>query len=121
VSAVGVRALPLLAVLCRVPLLVEALRAAFDGVADVRSFRFDGDPTLLSALQPDALIVDAGADAEAVADYAGGREIAVVHLDLEGRSLYVLHEGSWEREDGDDVSTDAIRNALLRATLGRRR
>lgn len=120
-SALGLRPLPLVAVVWRIPLVVEAMRAAFDGIADVRAFRSDGDArALLAALEPDALVVDAAVDADAAAAYSDERDIVVVHVDLEGRALNVRRDGRWEREDGD-VSTDAIRNAFLRLTLGRRR
>jgi len=107
-----VRTLPLVAVLYRVPLFVEALIAAFDGLAEVQPIKMaDGDiDGLLAALLPDALIV------EALEVPATGADIPAVHVCLESGAVRARKDGEWS-EVGVDLSPEAIRNALLRAML----
>jgi hypothetical protein len=114
VSAVAFRprTLPLVAVLYRVPLFVEALIEAFDGLADVQPVKIaDSDVGgLLIALRPDALIV------EALEVPAAGADVPAVHVCLESGAVRARKDGQWT-EVGVDLSPEAIRNALLRAML----
>jgi hypothetical protein len=113
--APGLRPLPLVAVLYRVPLFVEALAAAFDGLADLRAVRRDDRDVdgLLDALKPDALIVQDG-------DLPGRHdEIPAVRVELEGGAVHARRDGEWT-EVGVDLSPEAIRNAVLRTMLGSR-
>jgi phage tail protein X len=112
VASSGVRTLPLVAVLHRVPLFVEALTEAFDGLADVQPVKVgDGDVGgLLEALRPDALIVEAP-DVPASAAH-----VPAVHVCLESSVVRARKHGEWT-EVGVDLSPEAIRNALLRAML----
>ena len=108
----GVRTLPLVAVLYRVPLFVEALTDAFEGFAEVQPVRIgDGDVGgLLEALRPDALIVEALAVPASVID------VPAVHVCLESGLVRAREDGRWA-EVGVDLSPEAIRNALLRVML----
>jgi len=110
--ASGVRTLPLVAVLYRVPLFVEALVEAFDGLAEVQPIKLaDSDMDgLLAALRPDALIV------EALEVPAAGADGPAVHVCLESGAVRARKNGEWT-EVGVDLSPEAIRNALLRAML----
>jgi hypothetical protein len=112
VASSGVRTLPLVAVLYRVPLFVEALTEAFEGLAEVQPVRMgDGDVGgLLEALRPDALIV------EAVEVPPSATDVPAVHVCLESGLVRARKDGTWT-EVGVDLSPEAIRNALLRAML----
>ena len=111
-GASGVRTLPLVAVLYRVPLFVEALTAAFDGLAEVQPVKLgDGDVDgLLEALSPDAVIV------EALEVTTAGAGVPAVHVCLESGAVRARKDGEWT-DVGVDLSPEAIRNALLRAML----
>ena len=71
---------PLVAFVCRAPVLSEALAASLALVADVRSFPAGRpDPEgLIRALRPDALVVDDGDEAERLAPYARGARTPLV-------------------------------------------
>ena len=62
-----VRTRPLVAVLSRVPLFVEALRAAFEGIADVQSVSANDVEAhgLVRAFRPDVVIIE-GADSDPI-------------------------------------------------------
>jgi hypothetical protein len=113
VIAARSRTLPLVAVLYRVPLFVEAVIAAFDGLADIQPVKIaDGDVDgLLAALRPDALII------EALEVPAAGADVPAVHVCLESGAVRARQDGEWT-EIGVDLSPEGIRNALLRAMLG---
>ena len=109
------RTRPLVAVLFGVPLFVEAMRGAFDDLADVHAYAADGDDVegLLEALKPDGLIVE-------------GRTIPDVrvpapalHVDLEERRVRIRRAGAWDVLDIDLTPPD-IRNALMAGVIGAR-
>jgi hypothetical protein len=103
---------PLVAVVFRVPLFVEALDAAFDGLADVQGVRrIDaGLEGLLKALRPDAVVVE-GPDNLALELF-----VPVVHVDLERQTVESWVDGAWRGEQVD-LSGEAIRNVVLTAML----
>lgn len=109
------RARPLVAVVCSVPLLHEALSAALENIAEVHAFPADGGDTcgLLRSLQPDAVVVDTAEEAEAAADFAREAESTLVCVLLREQKLRVLQNGGWEEPDGDGASPEAIRNILV--------
>lgn len=106
------RTTPLVAVVFRVPLIVEALAAAFDGIADVQGVRHGdgGLEGLLRALRPDAVVVEGG-EAQAF-----DLQVPIVHVDLERQTVEVWTDGAWRVEDVD-LSGEAIRNAVLTPML----
>lgn len=111
---------PLVAVVCRVPLLYEALTAALDGVANVRRFPAGGGDTvgLLRALRPDAVIVDSEEEADEAAAFARESSSPLVHVSLHERTLRTLRDGRWHQAE-EDATPEAIRNAIVGGIFGR--
>jgi hypothetical protein len=114
---------PLVAVVCSVPLLHEALSAALENIAEVHMFPADGGDTcgLLRSLQPDAVVVDTPEEAEAAADFAREAESPLVCVLLREQKLRVLQNGGWKEPDGDGASPEAIRNILVGGIFGKGR
>lgn len=111
---------PLVAVVCRVPLLSEALSDALEGIADVRPFpagRADTDG-LLRALAPDAVVVDTEAEAHEAIPYAVEAGAPLVQVSLRDRTLRTFEHGHWHEADAA-ASPEAIRNAVLAGIFGR--
>lgn len=103
-----------MAVLCSVPLLAEALSTAID-FAEVRSFAVEGGDVagLLTWLEPDAVVVDDEATAEALAEVADERGVPLLHLSPRERSLRMFRNGLWEDIDhGADPDPEMVRNVL---------
>ncbi len=112
---------PLVAVVCVVPLLGEAMESALD-FADVRSFSAsDGDiDGLLRWMRPDALIVDSEGDAEAAAAFARDHELPVLHVSLQKRALRLHRRGAWEVVgSGENATPTVIRNVVAGALFAR--
>jgi hypothetical protein len=111
---------PLVAVLCSVPLLGEAMSSTLE-FAEVRSFSAGGDVAgLLRAVRPDALIVDSDGAAEAAAAFAGDKSLPVVHICIRDRTLRFFHDGEWEQiSNGDGPTPEAIRNVVAGALFAR--
>ena len=114
VAASRTRTLPLVAVVYRVPLFVEAVTAAFDEFAWVQPLRAgDADVRgLLAVLRPDAVIVEDGTRPSLDVD------VPVLHVDLETAVVHAKRGGEWE-ELALELSPEAIRNTVLRAMLER--
>jgi hypothetical protein len=115
------RARPLVAVVCTVPLLGEAMMSALD-FAEVRSFSERGGDVagLLEWLRPDAVVVDSAAGAESAARIASEQGVPLVHVSIRERALSVFHDGNWHRlTDGDGPTPEAIRNVIAGALFAR--
>jgi hypothetical protein len=115
------KARPLVAVVCVVPLLGEAMESALD-FAEVRSFSAaDGDIAgLLRWMQPDALIVDSEAIAEQAVAFARERELPVVHISVHDRLLRLYRRGAWEIVgSGEDVALETSRNVVAGVLFAR--
>ena len=112
---------PLIAAICAVPLLVEALTAALDGIAEVQSFPAgrSGTDGLLRSVRPDGVVVDNDEGAEHAAAYARESGAPLVHVQLAAQNLRVLTDGSWGVVA--DASPESIRNVLVAALYGPRR
>jgi hypothetical protein len=112
---------PLVAVVCSVPLVGEAVRSVLD-FAEVRSFGGGQDTAgLLASLLPDAVIVDSDEDADAAMGFARQREVPVLHIRLRDRSLRLFRDGAWEHVAGGEGPTpEAIRNVIAGALFSRR-
>jgi len=108
-----VRTRPLIGVLSRVPLFVEALRAAFDGIADVQPVSADDVEAqgLVRAFRPDAVIVEG---AEPVAT---DLSVPCVRVDLSAQRVSLRSSGEWEVLDVE-LSPEAIRNVAIAALYG---
>ena len=118
----GERARPFVAVVCAVPLLGEAVRAALD-FADVRSFAAtSGDIAgLVRWLGPDVLIVDNEAVAEQAVAFARERELPVLHISVQDPVLRLYRRGAWEiLGTGEDVTPEASRNVVAGLLFARR-
>jgi hypothetical protein len=115
--------LPLIAVVCDVPLLLEALRNVLESVAEVQRFPAGRSDTggLLRWLQPDAIVVDSEDDAEAAVAFASEAQLPLVHISFRDDKLRVLVDGSWEELENGGVSPEAIGNIILGGIFGRGR
>jgi hypothetical protein len=112
-AVVNQRIRPLVAVLARVPLFVEAMTAAFEGIADVQPVAVDDAAAfgLLRAFKPSAVIV------EGVACDEIDVSIPCVHVELERQQVTLRRDGAWETVDVE-LSPEAIRNVAVAAVYG---
>jgi hypothetical protein len=121
-SRAGVpKALPLIALVCQVPLIAEAVTSALQEIAEVRVFPGGrgGTGGLLRSLDPDGVVVDSPREAAAAADFARERGIPVVEVSLVEQRLRVFGPAGWE-DAGDALATpEAIRNVLVGRIFGR--
>jgi len=107
---------PLVAVLCRVQLLSEAIQGALGEIADVRVFPAGiGDTAgLLRSLKPDAIVVDDEVEAEAARGFVGeSGHAALLHVSLRDGRLLVLTENGWQDEASGGISPESVRNVLV--------
>jgi hypothetical protein len=113
---------PLVAVVCRVPLLSEALAAALEGIACVRTFPAGRGDTagLLRALAPDAVVVDSESEAHQAAAFARETHSPLLHVSLRDQTLRTFADGRW-RQVEEDPSPEAIRNAVVGGIFGQGR
>ena len=111
---------PLVAVVCKVPLVGEAAGSAID-FAEVKFFGGGRDTAgLLSWLRPDAVVVDSEEDAEAAAAFAVEHELSAVHIGVRDRTLRVLRRSGWEVVgNGEGPTPEAIRNAVAGSLFSR--
>jgi hypothetical protein len=112
---------PLIAVLCAIPLLGEAMSSALE-FAEVRTFAANGGDVegLLGWLRPDVLVVDSHASADAAAAYAREHELPVVHVSPRDRTLHLFRRGEWEQvSHGEGPTPEAIRNVVAGALFAR--
>ena len=121
-AAITGRAQPLVAVVCSVPVVFEALRDALEAIASVHVFPADeGIAGLLRSVSPDTVVVDREAEAERAAPVARELGIPLVHLGLHERSVRVFRDGLWQATDhGDSFSAEAVRNVVAGGLYGRR-
>jgi hypothetical protein len=111
---------PLVAFVCRAPVLSEALAASLAHVANVRTFPAGRpDPVgLVRALRPDALVVDDREEAERLAPYARSARTPLVLIAAEANELRVLGPEGWNVVSyGDGI--EGIRNLLVAHLFGR--
>jgi hypothetical protein len=108
-----VRTRPLIAVMSRVPLFVEALRATFEGIADVQSVSADDVEAhgLVRAFQPDAVIIE-GVELDAI-----GLVVPCVRVELSAQRVSIRRGGAWESLDVE-LTPEAIRNVAVGALYG---
>jgi hypothetical protein len=112
---------PLVAVLCSVPLLGEAMGSALE-FAEVRSFSAGGGDIagLLHWLRPDALIVDSEAGAAEAAELARQNHLPLLHVSMRERELRLFRGGEWELVgNGEGPTPEAIRNVVAGSLFAR--
>ena len=112
---------PLVAVVCAVPLLGEAVESALE-FAEVRSFSGRGGDVagLLQWVRPDAVVIDDDELATGAAAYAAEWEIPVVHIRVRDRALRFFHRGSWTVvSNGEGPTPEIIRNVVAGALFAR--
>ena len=105
---------PLVALVCSIPLLAEAVTSALE-FAEVRAFSGDQGDTagLLRWLRPDAVVVDSDREANDAAAFALERGLPVVHISVREQLLRVFHGGDWTVIDsGEDPTPEVIRNVV---------
>jgi hypothetical protein len=113
VAVTPLRTRPLIAVMSRVPLFVEAMRAAFEGIADVQPVSADDVEAsgLVRAFNPNAVIVE-GAGLE-VLDLT----VPCLRIELKNERVSLLSAGAWQHLD-IELSPEAIRNVAVAALYG---
>ena len=113
--------LPVVAILCRVPIVAEGLAGAFEGMAEVRTFPANGGDTagVLRWLRPDAVVVDDEHAAASAAPYAANEGGLLVHVSVQDGTVRVFKGETWELADVDGSSPDAIRNLVIGSLLRR--
>ena len=104
------RTRPLIAVLSRVPLFVEAMRAAFDGIADVQPVSADdlGASGLVRAFHPTAVIVE-GIELDGL-----DLDVPCLRVEIGPGRVSIVSAGVWRPLD-IELSPEAIRNAVVEA------
>jgi hypothetical protein len=116
-TAAGER--PLVAVVCAVPLLGEAVESVLE-FAEVRSFTARRDTAgLVQWLRPDAVVVDSEDDALAASE-AAGDELPVLHISVRDHSLRLFRRGTWTQVASNEGPTpESIRNVLAGTLFAR--
>jgi len=112
---------PLVAVVCAVPLLGEAVGSALE-FAEVHTFSDRGGDVagLLRWLHPDAVVVDSERAAREAASYAREHGLPIVHLELRDNELRLFRAGRWEAAgNGEGPTPEAIRNVVAGALFAR--
>jgi hypothetical protein len=110
---------PLVAVICQVPLLEEALRAAVGDVTTVRRFPPGrGTIGLLGLLRPDGIVVDSDEEAENAAPFAREGGLPLLHVSLADRTVRVLCDGEWNEPEELTASPETVRNIIVGGIFG---
>lgn len=111
---------PLVAFVCRAPVLSDALTDALSFFAEVCTIpagRPDPDG-LIHALRPDALVVDDRGVGERLTAYARDARIPLVLIATDANQLCVLAAEGWVAvEDGEGIA--GVRNLLVAQLMGR--
>jgi hypothetical protein len=112
--AVSEPALPIVVVVSGVPLLSEAVEAALEGIAEVRSFPAGSGETadFLQLLQPGAVVVDSPEEAEAATAFARASRTMLVDVSLRDHKLRLMHDGRWQELADGSASPERIRSAV---------
>ncbi len=120
-SAAGEADRPLVAVVCSVPLLGEALVSTLD-FAEVRAFSSRGGDLagLLRWVRPDAVVVDSTKGALEATEFALEHDAPLVHVSVRDRSLHLYRAGEWEQvANGEGPTPEALRNVVAGALFAR--
>jgi hypothetical protein len=112
---------PLVAVICAVPLLGEAVASTLD-FAEVRCFAADGGDVagLLRWLKPDAAVFDtegAARDASVFAEECG---LPMLHISVRDSTLRLFRNGTWkEVGNGTGPTPEEVRNVIAGTLFAR--
>jgi hypothetical protein len=112
---------PLIALVCDVPLIAEAISSALEEIAEVRVFpggRGDTDG-LLRSLGPDGVVVDSPREAAAAVEFARERGIPLVEVSLVDQTMRVLGPDGWDDDGAQAATPEGIRNLLVGRIFGR--
>ena len=113
---------PLVAIVCAVPLLGEALVGALEAMADctvipARQPELGG---LLKSLHPEAIIVDDEQEAAVAATYARFAHVPVIQVSLRASKVQLFEDGVWAAPEEHDASPETIRNLVAGGIFARR-
>ena len=111
----------MVAVVCSVPLLGEAVGSALE-FAEVRVFSDRGGDIagLLRWLRPDAVIVDSEAGAAEATAFALEHGLPLLHISVRARELRLFRQGEWEQvSNGEGPSPETVRNVVAGALFAR--
>jgi hypothetical protein len=113
---------PLVAVVCTVPLLGEAVTGALEGLAECKFIpaRQPELGGLLKSLQPDAIVVDDNQEGAVAATYARFARVPVIMVSLRANTVQLLDDGRWVYPDESSATAEAIRNLVAGGIYGRR-
>ena len=118
------RAVPLVAIISKIPILAEALVAALEPSATVEHFPAGAPDTagLVRYLQPDALIADDDENLSELEAVAREQQFVLLAVDLPDRTLRLLdHDGHWIDPPDRDPSAEVIRNIILAHLVTRKK
>jgi hypothetical protein len=120
VSAVAAEERPLVAVVCAIPLLGEAVESVLE-FAEVRSFTARSDTAgLLQWLRPDAVVVDSDDDADAASEAASEHDVPALHISMRDHTLRLFRRGAWTQVASNEGPTpESIRNVLAGTLFAR--
>lgn len=110
-------------VVCRAPVVSEAVAAGLESIAEVRAFAAGmGDIVgLLRSLWPDAVVVDDEANAAEAAAFARESDSLLLHVSLREARVRVMRHGLWEDLGESPASAETIRNIIVGGIFGRRK
>jgi hypothetical protein len=116
------RETPLVAVICAVPLLGEAVTGALEGLAECKFIpaRQPELGGLLKSLQPDAIVVDDEQEGAVAATYARFARVPVILISLRENTVQLLEDGRWVYPEESGASAESIRNLVAGGIYGRR-
>jgi hypothetical protein len=111
---------PLVAVVCSVPLVGEAVRSALE-FAEVRTFTGQRDTIgLLEWLKPDVVVVDSDADARDASAYGLDHDVPVLHICVREDALRLFRHGDWEHVgNGEGATPEAVHNVVAGTLFAR--
>jgi hypothetical protein len=111
------RELPLIALVCAIPLLAEAVRFEL-AFAEVVAFSDRGGDVggLLHWLHPDVVVVDTDEAAAGAVAYAQEHDLPLLHISPQKRALYLFQGGVWEETgNGEGPTPENVRNVIVGA------
>ena len=114
------RARPLVALVCRAPVVAEALTASLTGICEVMPLcgPVSDLPGLIHAICPDGVVFDSSIEAARAAELVGAAGPVLVHVSATDAAVLLLVRGGWQRR-ANEASPDEVRNVLASALFQR--